>query len=165
MKRIWAPWRAEYIVAEKDKACIFCSAASAGGAEDGDDGGLVLYRSARSVVMLNRFPYNSGHLMVAPVRHVAGVEGLDDEEAADIFRLARRSTACLRETLNPQGFNIGLNIGSAAGAGIEDHIHMHVVPRWNGDTNFMPALADVKVIPEHILQTLARLKPFFKQIG
>ncbi|MBI5903843.1 MAG: HIT domain-containing protein [Deltaproteobacteria bacterium] len=160
MKQIWAPWRAEYVVAEKDKTCIFCSAASAVGAED-EGRGLVLFRSTRSIVMLNRFPYNSGHLMVAPVRHVARIEELDDEESADIFRLVRRSTACLREALNPQGFNIGLNMGSAAGAGIEDHIHMHVVPRWNGDMNFMPVLADVKVIPEHLKQTMKRLKPCF----
>ncbi len=164
MKQIWAPWRAEYIAAEKDKTCIFCAAASGGDAEE-EGRGLVLYRSARAIVMLNRFPYNSGHLMVAPARHVAGVEELTDEESADIFRLVRRSAACLRETLNPQGFNIGLNVGSAAGAGIEDHIHMHVVPRWNGDMNFMPVLADVKVIPEHLFQTLARLKPHFNQIG
>lgn len=164
MKRIWAPWRAEYITAGKETACIFCSVAPGGDSEEAG-GGLVLYRSARSIVLLNKFPYNSGHLMVAPVRHVARIEELDDEESADIFRLVRRSTVCLRQALNPQGFNIGLNIGSAAGAGIEDHIHMHVVPRWNGDMNFMPVLADVKVIPEHLLQTLARLKPLFNQIG
>lgn len=160
MKQIWAPWRAEYIGAGKDKTCIFCSAA----AKESDEG-LVLFSGSRTIVMLNKFPYNNGHLMVAPVRHVARIEELTGEESADIFRLLRHSTACIQEVLNPQGFNIGMNIGSAAGAGIEDHIHMHVVPRWNGDMNFMPVLADVKVIPEHLKQTMKKLKPRFDNIA
>ncbi len=159
MKQIWAPWRAEYIQAEKSSVCIFCAAPKKAPKE-----GLVLYKGNISVVMLNKYPYNSGHIMIAPLRHISSLEELNDDEAADLFRLMRHSTASLTKAFNPGGFNIGLNLGKAAGAGIEQHIHLHVVPRWNGDMNFMPVLGDVKVIPEHLHQTLAKLTPFFEHI-
>lgn len=159
MKQIWAPWRSEYIQAEKDERCIFCAA----GDKDPKEG-LVLFSGSVSVVILNKFPYNGGHLMIAPARHVALVEELTPEESIDLFRLLRHSTMALTRTFKPEGFNIGMNIGKAAGAGIADHMHMHVVPRWNGDTNFMPVLADVKVIPEHLQKTLEILKPLYDRI-
>jgi len=159
MKQIWAPWRAEYIQAEKNSVCIFCAAP-----EKKTEEGLVLYRGNTSVVMLNKYPYNGGHILIAPLRHVARLEELNDDEGADMWRLMRHSTSSLTKAFNAGGFNIGLNLGKAAGAGIEDHIHLHVVPRWDGDVNFMPVLGDVKVISEHLRQTLAKLLPFFKNI-
>jgi len=159
MKQIWAPWRAEYIQAEKESVCIFCAAP-----EKSPEEGLVLYRGNISVVMLNKYPYNGGHLLIAPLRHAGRLEDLNDDEGADMWRLMRHSTASLAKAFSPAGFNIGLNIGKAAGAGIDDHIHLHVVPRWNGDVNFMPVLGDVKVISEHLSQTRAKLLPFFENI-
>ncbi len=159
MKQLWAPWRAEYIEAAKSGVCIFCAAP-----EKKPEEALVLYRGNVSVVMLNKYPYNGGHLLIAPLRHVARLEELNDEEGADIWRLLRHSTSSLTKAINPAGFNIGLNLGKAAGAGIDDHIHLHVVPRWNGDVNFMPVLGDVKVISEHLSQTRAKLLPFFENI-
>lgn len=158
MKQLWAPWRVSYIESEKDQGCIFCIAP---GKKDPADA-LILYSGPFSMVMLNRFPYNSGHLMVAPKRHVADIEKLSTEEAADLFRLIKHSTSSLKKTLNPEGFNIGLNLGEAAGAGIADHLHFHIVPRWGGDTNFMPVLSGVKVVPEHLLATFHKLRPLFE---
>lgn len=159
MKQLWAPWRSEYISSKKSGECVFC-AAPRKAAKDG----LVLFNGSISLVMLNKYPYNSGHLMLAPVRHVAKIEELTPEESIDLFRLLRHSTTVLTKTYNPGGFNIGMNIGSAAGAGIADHLHMHIVPRWNGDTNFMPLLADTKVVSEHLLTTLEHLMPLFEKL-
>ena len=160
MKQIWAPWRVEYIQAGKAEGCVFCNA---GAVKPGEE--LVLWNGSASVVLLNKFPYNSGHLMVAPARHVSKVEELTPEESGDIFRLIRHSVSGLKDLMNPDRFNIGMHAGRAAGAGIDDHLHMHIVPRWNGDANFMPVLADIKIIPEHLDETMKKLLPRFKDIG
>jgi ATP adenylyltransferase len=153
-KPLWAPWRLEYIQqADEQEGCIFCLAAAAGD----DEAALVVYRGERAFVLLNKFPYSSGHLMVAPFRHVGEFGDLTDEEALEIHRLAERGIAALAETYAPQGYNLGWNLGRIAGAGVVDHVHLHVVPRWAGDTNFMPVLADVKVLPEHLQATRAKL--------
>jgi ATP adenylyltransferase len=155
MKQLWAPWRLEYIeAADDDSGCIFCGAAAAA---DNDEAALVVHRGEHAFVLLNKFPYVSGHLMVAPYRHLGDFAGLTDEEALEVHRLSERGLAALAETYAPQGYNLGWNLGRIAGAGIVDHVHLHVVPRWAGDTNFMPVLADVKVLPEHLLETRRRL--------
>jgi ATP adenylyltransferase len=115
------------------------------------------------MVMMNRFPYNNGHLLVAPWKHTPSLDGLEDEELFDLVRTVRLSVAVLRETLSPDGFNVGLNLGAVAGAGVEDHVHFHIVPRWNGDTSFMTVLAEVRVIPEHLQQIYERLLPYFEK--
>jgi len=153
MKQLWAPWRLEYIeAADEDSGCIFCRAAGLD-----DEEGLVVHRGEHAFVLLNKFPYVSGHLMVAPYRHLGDFAELADEEALEVHRLGERGMAALAETYAPQGYNLGWNLGRIAGAGIVDHVHLHVVPRWAGDTNFMPVLADVKVLPEHLLETRRRL--------
>ena len=152
-KQLWAPWRLEYITqAGKETECIFCRAAAAS-----DEDGLVVHRGEHVFVLLNKFPYASGHLMVASYRHVGEFADLTDEEALEVHRLGERGLAALAEVYAPQGYNLGWNLGRIAGAGIVDHIHLHVVPRWAGDTNFMPVLADVKVLPEHLIETRRRL--------
>ncbi len=153
-KQLWAPWRLEYVrSADEMPGCVFCSAA----AGDDDEEPLVVHRGERAFVLLNKYPYASGHLMVAPTRHVGDFTELVEAEALELHRLASTAVALLRGSYGPDGFNLGWNLGRAAGAGIVDHVHLHVVPRWSGDTNFMPVLADVKVIPEHLLETRRRL--------
>ena len=148
-KPLWAPWRLEYIEqADETPGCIFC---------DADDATLV-HRGERALVLLNRFPYSSGHLLVAPVRHTGDFGDLSDGEALELHRLAAAGIAALTAVYRPDGFNLGWNLGRVAGAGIADHVHLHVVPRWSGDTNFMPVLADVKVLPEALEETRRRLK-------
>ena len=153
MKQLWAPWRLEYIKSADDETgCVFCAAV------DGDDAEkLVVHRDQRSIVLLNKFPYSSGHFMAAPVRHVGEYGQLDEDEVLELHRLASAGMCALGELYGPQGYNLGWNLGRVAGAGIVDHVHLHVVPRWGGDTNFMPVLADVKVLPEHLEETRARL--------
>jgi ATP adenylyltransferase len=152
-KPLWAPWRLEYIQqADELDGCVFCRAAAGPDAEL-----LVVHRGERVFVLLNKFPYASGHLMVAPYRHAADFGGLDDAEALETHRLAAEGIAALAEVFSPQAYNLGWNIGREAGAGIVDHVHLHVVPRWSGDTNFMPVLADVKVLPEHLAETRSKL--------
>jgi ATP adenylyltransferase len=147
--RLWAPWRLEYIVqADKESECIFCV----------PDEQLLVHRGERALVLLNKFPYASGHVMVAPVRHTDDFGALDGDEAAELHALAASAMGALSEEYAPQGYNLGWNLGRIAGAGILDHVHLHVVPRWAGDTNFMPVLADVKVLPEHLLDTANRLR-------
>ncbi len=151
---LWAPWRLEYVSsASEQTGCIFCQAAAA----PDDETSLVVHLGEQAFVLLNRFPYSSGHLMVAPLRHVGDLRELSAPEAAEIHSLGTRALDVLGEVYRPDGFNIGWNLGRNAGAGIADHVHEHVVPRWQGDTNFMPVLADVRVVPEHILVTHARL--------
>ena len=157
MKVLWAPWRMEYILSEKGGDCIFCP----GDNRDGDEARLILYVGNLSMVMMNRYPYNNGHLLVAPVRHVPGLEFLSDEETLDLMKMVRVSIAALRKIMAPEGFNVGLNLGAVAGAGVEEHMHFHIVPRWNGDTNCMTVLGDVRVIPQHIKETYAKLLPCF----
>ena len=146
---LWAPWRLEYVQhADELDRCIFCE----------PEEELVVHRGERAFVVLNKFPYSSGHLLVAPYRHTGDFGALDDDEAREIHRLAAAGIEALRAEYAPHGFNLGWNLGRVAGAGIEDHVHQHVVPRWNGDTSFMPVLGDVKVLPEHLLRTAERLR-------
>ena len=152
-KQLWAPWRLEYVgSADEQEGCIFCRALDLP-----DDDGLVVYRGERVFALLNRFPYASGHLMIAPTRHVGELTELEDDEVLELHRHAGRALAALAETYGPQGYNLGWNLGRIAGAGVTDHVHLHVVPRWAGDTNFMPVLADVKVLPEHLRDSRAKL--------
>jgi len=154
MERLWAPWRLEYVQnADKQDGCIFCAAA----ASDDDEGQLVVHRGEHAFVLLNKFPYASGHLLVAPYRHGLNFGDLDEAEILEIHRLGAQGLEALAATYAPEGYNLGWNIGRIAGAGIPDHGHLHVVPRWGGDTNFMPVFADVKVIPEHLMATWKRL--------
>ena len=152
-KQLWAPWRLEYIKqADEREGCFFCAAA-----EGPDVEGLVVHRGVRAFVLLNKFPYSSGHLLVAPFRHIGDFGELDNDEALEIHRLAAEGLGVLAAVYEPQGYNLGWNLGRIAGAGVVDHVHEHVVPRWAGDTNFMPVLADVKVLPEHLAETRERL--------
>jgi ATP adenylyltransferase len=152
-KPLWAPWRLEYIQqADELAGCVFCLAA-----EGPDEEMLVVHRGDAAFVLLNKFPYASGHLLVAPYRHTGEFGSLTDAEALEAHRLAEQGMTALATTFSPEGYNVGWNIGRIAGAGIVDHIHLHVVPRWAGDTNFMPVLADVKVLPEHLTETRAKL--------
>jgi len=157
MKHIWAPWRMEYIQMKKPKGCILCEKPG----QDGDAINYILYRGDKNFVILNTYPYNPGHLMIAPYRHVASLEELTDEELHEHFDIVSRSVKVLRQVFNPGGFNLGINIGKVAGAGIEDHIHTHIVPRWQGDTNCMPVVADVRVVPEALAETYQKLKGKF----
>jgi ATP adenylyltransferase len=153
VERLWAPWRLEYVgQADEQEGCIFCRAAEAP-----DQEALVVHRGAQAFVLLNKFPYASGHVMVAPYRHVGDFSELEDAEALEIHRLAAQGMGALAEVYGPQGYNVGWNLGRIAGAGVTDHVHLHLVPRWAGDTNFMPVLADVKVIPEHLAETRRKL--------
>jgi ATP adenylyltransferase len=152
----------EYILSEgKGKDCIFCP----GDNRAQDEGRLILYVGSLSMVMMNRYPYNNGHLLVAPVKHVKGLEDLSHEETLDILLMVRQAVNILKKTMNPEGFNIGLNLGRVAGAGMEEHMHFHIVPRWNGDNNYMAVVGAVRVIPEHIHETYGRLRPYFEKIS
>ncbi|MBN2125544.1 MAG: HIT domain-containing protein [Deltaproteobacteria bacterium] len=159
MKVLWAPWRMDYILSnEKNQNCIFCP----GEDRSKDAERLILYVGSKSMVIMNRFPYNNGHLLVAPVRHVSGLESLSDEEVLELMGTVRKAVDALKGVMNPEGLNVGLNLGRVAGAGMENHLHVHIVPRWNGDTNFMTVVGDVRVIPEHIQETYTRLLPYFR---
>ena len=159
-QRIWAPWRLAYVKdASKDseEECIFCAAPEAGD----DETNLIVHRGERSFVILNKFPYTNGHLMVAPYEHLATLPGLDAETVAEIMAFAQRAMTVLEERYSPHGYNVGFNQGRVAGAGVEHHIHMHVVPRWGGDTNFMPVLADTRVMPQSLEQSYEALAGSF----
>ena len=158
MERIFAPWRIEYIRSPKYEGCIFCDFPK----ENRDEERLILYRGEKSFIIMNNYPYNPGHLMIAPYRHVGQLEELTEGEMGEIMSLASMAVQVIKKSMSPDGFNIGINIGRVAGAGIEDHIHLHIVPRWNGDTNFMPVLADVKVIPEAVEDTFRILREAMK---
>lgn len=158
-RQLWAPWRLEYMNSADEQAeCIFCSAASGD-----DEEALVVHRGRHALVLLNKFPYASGHLMVAPYRHTGEIGELEDDEVVEIHRLASQGLGVLAQTFSPQGYNLGWNLGRVAGAGVTDHVHLHVVPRWAGDTNFMPVLADVKVLPEHLVETRRKLAEAWPQ--
>ena len=146
MEQLWAPWRIQYIQMEKPEGCILCEKPR----EDEDAQNYILYRGDKNFVMLNRYPYNPGHLMIAPYRHIASPEELTGEERDEHFEIVSRAITVLRRVFNPGGFNIGMNLGEAAGAGIKEHLHIHIVPRWENDTNFLPVLGDVRVIPESL---------------
>jgi len=154
MERIWAPWRIEYIERAKEGGCILCQKPR----ENNDEANFILYRGQTNFIILNAFPYNPGHLMVAPYRHIANLQDLTDNEIKEHLDVVKRAVKLLTEVLKPVGFNIGLNIGKVAGAGIEYHLHTHIVPRWQGDVNFMPVLSDTRVISEALTATYKKLK-------
>lgn len=160
MRQIWAPWRMAYIQRDEKKGgCVLCEK----WASNDDAANYVLYRGERAYIILNLYPYNNGHLMVVPYKHVASLEDLDTETLTELMLLVKRSLAALREAMAPDGFNIGVNLGRAAGAGIYEHVHIHIVPRWEGDTNFMPVLGETRVIPEMLEDTYARLLAVIKK--
>lgn len=162
MKQLWAPWRMPYLdQPQPEPGCLFCRVAT----EDQDERHSVVYRAARCLVMLNLYPYNSGHVMVVPYQHTGTLAELEPAIGADVFATSQIAVRALQEVLHPDGFNLGINQGQVAGAGIADHIHLHIVPRWSGDTNFMPVLADAKVMPELLSATAARLRPAFARLG
>ncbi|MGB9699107.1 MAG: HIT family protein [Thermodesulfobacteriota bacterium] len=156
MPRLWAPWRMDYILSDRQKkTCIFCPH------KDSDAERLILYRTPFSLIMLNRYPYAYAHLMIAPVRHVREVAKLSEEEMKDIFRNLGMAINVLKKAFRPSGFNVGMNLGQVGGAGIVHHLHFHLVPRWKGDINFMPLLAEVRIIPEHLQKTYEKLRTYF----
>lgn len=158
MDRLWAPWRMQYILnVDKTEGCIFCEKWE----EERDEENLLIHRGRHCFVILNLFPYNNGHLMIVPIRHAAELSDLSDEETLEIVHLMERAMAALRRVMGAEGFNVGMNVGRVAGAGIEDHLHVHIVPRWGGDTNFMPVLGDTKVISESLRESCRKLKEAF----
>ncbi|MHA1264673.1 MAG: HIT family protein [Candidatus Helarchaeota archaeon] len=157
MRNLWAPWRMKYITApKKERSCLFCRVI----AEEKDETNFVLVRKAKCFIMLNLYPYNNGHLMVSPYKHLSSLEQLEKADRDELFETVANACHNLRKELNPDGFNVGLNIGSVAGAGFAEHLHVHVVPRWNGDTNFMPVIGETKVISEAIQDTYHKLKKY-----
>lgn len=157
---LWAPWRMAFIASPKTPGCFLCAAAKSAV----DREALVLATTRHSLVMLNRYPYNSGHLLVAPKRHQGDLDRLSAAARVDLAETLRRSVTIVRKALRAEGMNVGLNLGAAAGAGVVDHLHWHVVPRWNGDTNYMPILGEAKVIPQHLEETFERLRPAFARL-
>jgi ATP adenylyltransferase len=157
MKRLWAPWRMQYLEEPAPAGCFFCAAVAS------DDGAahLMVARDAHAVTMLNKYPYGHGHLLVAPLRHLASPEDLMDDEYDGLMRAVRQAGRVLRSAFTPEGMNLGMNLGRAAGAGVADHCHWHLLPRWNGDTNFMPVISDVKVMSEHLLATFERVRAHY----
>jgi ATP adenylyltransferase len=156
MDMILAPWRMEYIKSKKPEGCVFCKSSIRA-----DE--YVIYEGKSCFVMMNRYPYVCGHLMIIPLRHISEIKELTGEERTETFALMDTSVKVLKEAMNPHGFNMGMNIGKVAGAGIEEHIHMHVIPRWEGDANFMTAVNNVRILPEDVLTTAAKLAPLFKK--
>jgi len=160
-KRLWAPWRLEYIKGPKDGECIFCV-----GPESGDDRAkYVVRRGEHCFTMLNAYPYNNGHLMVSPYRHVASIEELEGPELLELMTLTQESLGALRRAYAPEGFNLGVNQGKIAGAGVEHHVHLHVVPRWGADTNFMPVVGDTRVLPQSLEDSFDDLSKAFESAG
>lgn len=158
MKISWAPWRMEFIAGKRERGCVFCNRVR----RKKDRGDYILHRGRWNFVILNKYPYNSGHLMVVPNRHVAEIERLSENEGRELFALLQRAGRILKKTFGAEGLNMGLNLGRAAGAGIKDHLHFHVIPRWVADTNFWPVIAETKGMPEHLLATYDRLKKAWK---
>jgi ATP adenylyltransferase len=158
LKTLWSPWRFEYVSAGvKQAGCIFCEALKNPDSPDS----LILHRAQHNFIILNRYPYNNGHLMIAPYHHSSNPMDVDPAILNEMMELFQRATKALREVYKPDGFNMGMNLGKCAGAGVEEHYHLHVVPRWNGDTNFMSTLAETRVVPEDFAITLSKLKPHF----
>lgn len=160
-KRLWAPWRMAYIQKDSRQGCVFCE----GSKEEEDAENHILFRNQNTFVMLNRFPYAYGHLLVSPIRHVGDIEDLHDQEFRELMRTTRDALRVLRRCLSPEGFNVGINLGAVAGAGYADHLHVHIVPRWQGDHNFMPVLANTHVISEHLDHTFMKLKEGFELLA
>jgi ATP adenylyltransferase len=159
MEKLWAPWRMAYVEVAKPQGCIFCDKPR----EDRDDENLILQRGKTAFVIMNAFPYNNGHLMVAPYRHTAELESLSAEERDELMALAQESLSLLQAAFGPNGYNLGMNLGRVAGAGIADHLHLHLVPRWDGDTNFMPVIADTKVLPDSLQGSYRKLREVLQQ--
>lgn len=157
MKQLWAPWRIEYILGPKPDACVFCLP---DGREE-DEERLVLHRGTRAFVIMNRYPYNNGHLLVCPFRHVSELTELEREETHEIMDLVQRCSGILKRHFNCEGINVGLNLGKAAGAGIGEHLHFHLVPRWNGDSSFIAVMDEVRTVPQHIRETYRALRACF----
>ncbi len=162
MEHIWAPWRLDYVVAEKSDNCILCQKRDA---PDDDIANPVLYRGKHNYVLLNTFPYNSGHVMVVPYRHVDDLTSLEVEEAGELMLIAQWCVQALQETLGTGGINLGMNIGQPAGAGIDDHIHLHIVPRWSGDTNYMTTVANTRIVPQSLEDSARQLRPVIRRIA
>ena len=160
MQHMWAPWRMAYLTGHGSEGCVFCQKV----AERDDDASLIVARRELCFVTMNLYPYNNGHLMVVPYRHVASLEELSPDELLDVMSTVNLALAALRNSMSPGGFNIGVNLGKAAGAGIDTHVHVHVVPRWMGDTNFMPVVADVRVVPESLVDTRRKLSQAIEAI-
>jgi len=158
LETMWAPWRIEYIKGEKEKGCVFCNAISIR-----DE--LTLYKGNTTMVVMNKYPYINGHLLVAPVRHLSRLDELTRDEMQDLLVTIEKSVHIEKKIMNPDGFNVGLNLGKVAGAGIEEHLHFHIVPRWFGDTNALTVFADIRVIPEHLKSTFDSLVPLFSQLA
>ncbi len=158
MKTMWAPWRMEYILSGKQDGCVFCEALTVN-----DD--LTLYAGNDTMVMMNKYPYINGHLLAAPVKHLSRLDQLDKREMGELLATVEKSLGILKQVMNPDGFNVGLNLGKVAGAGVEEHLHFHIVPRWFGDTNALTVFADVRVIPEHLQTTYDNLKPYFDTLN
>lgn len=157
MESIYAPWRMEYIKREKMEGCVFCK-------ESIRDQSYVLYEGRHVYVIMNRYPYVTGHLLITPCRHIQEIDDLSWDEKCELFDMIGLCVGVLKKAINPHGFNIGMNLGEAAGAGIADHLHLHIVPRWRGDTNFMTTLGEIRIVSEDIQKTKSVLMPFFKQI-
>jgi len=157
MKTLWAPWRIEYITGEKEEGCIFCNKPQ----EGNDNENLILYKGETSFIIMNRYPYSNGHLMAVPYKHTNSMSELNDSERLELMNLTTKCIEIL-DIMKPDGFNVGMNLGTAGGAGIDDHLHFHIVPRWNGDTNFMPLIGDVKVMPEYLEDTYKTLSEKIK---
>jgi ATP adenylyltransferase len=159
--RLWSPWRLEYVAGGETKTgCIFCDATS-----QPDPSPLVVFRGTTCYVILNLFPYNNGHVMVVPYRHLATFRELSVEELTEIGVLIQRAEVALSEAYQPHGFNVGVNLGKPAGAGVLDHLHVHIVPRWNGDTNFMTVVGEMRVLPENVHESAERLRPIFERMS
>ena len=164
MDHLWTPWRYEYVTgATRVPGCLLCAAVEGG--PPADEANLVLHRGTSNFVIINKYPYSSGHLMVAPLAHVAELTGSSDEQLAELMTLARACESILADAYKPDGFNIGMNLGKAAGAGVVDHQHLHIVPRWIGDASFMTTTADTRVVPESPAETFARLRPAFDDLN
>jgi ATP adenylyltransferase len=157
MKTMWAPWRMEYILNDKEERCIFCEALN-------NQDELTLFKGEITMVTMNKFPYINGHLLVAPRRHIAALDQLDKSEMGSLLATVEQSVGVLKTVMKPDGFNVGLNLGRVAGAGVEEHLHFHIVPRWFGDTNALTVFGEVRVIPEHIKATFQKLKPYFDKL-
>lgn len=157
MQRLWAPWRMDYILAAKQKDCFLCEMIQS----DRDRDNLLLQRRQHSLVVMNRYPYNNGHCMVAPYRHVAELHELNDAERLELMQATSVCVATLKQVMRCDGANVGINLGEAAGAGLREHLHIHIVPRWEGDTNFMPVLAATKVMPQALFELYDQLLPYF----
>jgi ATP adenylyltransferase len=158
METMWAPWRMEYILKDKEAQCIFCEAL-----QNQDE--LTLFKGEVTMVTMNKFPYINGHLLVAPKRHIAALDQLDKPEMGELLATIEQSVSILKTVMKPDGFNVGLNLGKVAGAGVEEHLHFHIVPRWFGDTNALTIFGEIRVIPEHIKATYSKLKPYFNKIN